>query len=48
MVAEVCEVHGDDHERPVRGVFEVTIPGRFEVWTETGDFFFGGSELAGC
>jgi hypothetical protein len=47
VVAEVGEIHGDNHQRPVRGVLEVTVPGCFEVGAEAGDLLFGWSELAG-
>ena len=47
VVAEVREVHGDNHQRPVRSVLESAIPGGFEVRTKGSDLLFGWSELAG-
>ena len=46
VVAEVREIHGDNHQRPVRSVLEIAVPGSFEVWAQASDLLFSWSELA--
>jgi hypothetical protein len=45
MVPVVREIQSDDHERTVRHILPIFIPGLAEFWSQSIDFGFRGSEF---